>query len=493
MAETRSPVTLPGYTLGDEGRPAHFTASIARETAAIEAKELAVGDAAFVLRSGHKWAYAVMTEKEEKDGTILRFEVDEKKNRKTFPEAVWGKYIRVIKADASELAKLEAEAEELANASKEGGVATKVEEPEKERNSATIILGEFSSEVGSWFASNWNSKKTKQNKKAAAALEPTPALLESGDKPAMASPMEDIKSNSLTASFFSSMFNEKLEEPKAKQKDEEEKIATPRLGTASAKEKIKSKSQLGSIFANIFSKKSGEHKSDPEKKNEAQVAITTMDKDKSKSPIEEPKPAQTRIDLTDQLKPATANAAEVAEVRAAIEDPPPQSPHPASNPETETAPQAVLPKCTPSLDESRDAVEEKPNLAPAAAPSKKTPVEEKSTATSPTTVEEHPAPEPEIPKPIKLLKTPFKFYKAASMKEDPAAAALAATSFADQHDGYASIQSNGVIVCKHDPAAAANAEILAQERVDGVTESPVTVMDSNAELKKQGIVIVEVE
>jgi len=63
MTEERSPISLPTYTLGDEGKSNHFDASTSRETAATEAKSLSVGDAAFILRTDGKWTYAIVTEK----------------------------------------------------------------------------------------------------------------------------------------------------------------------------------------------------------------------------------------------------------------------------------------------------------------------------------------------------------------------------------------------------------------------------------------------
>ena len=63
MTEDRSPISLPTYTLGDEGKSNHFDASTSRETAAAEAKSLSVGDAAFILRTDGKWTYAIVTEK----------------------------------------------------------------------------------------------------------------------------------------------------------------------------------------------------------------------------------------------------------------------------------------------------------------------------------------------------------------------------------------------------------------------------------------------
>ena len=97
------PISLPGYNLGDEGKPDHFDSSMTREQAAIEAEALAVGDAAFIKRSDLKWTYAVVTERiEENGGVMLRFDVDKDKNRKSFPQAQWGKYIRVIKVVSAE-------------------------------------------------------------------------------------------------------------------------------------------------------------------------------------------------------------------------------------------------------------------------------------------------------------------------------------------------------------------------------------------------------
>ena len=124
------PESLPGYNLGDEGKPNHFIASTSRESAGVEAKTLNLGDAAFIKRSDLKWTYAVVSERVEeaktddsdKPGTvILRFEVDQNMNRKSFPEAQWGKYIRVIKVEESELERLKAE--ETAKEAAEEGVA----------------------------------------------------------------------------------------------------------------------------------------------------------------------------------------------------------------------------------------------------------------------------------------------------------------------------------------------------------------------------------
>lgn len=127
-----APKILPTYSLGTEGSPNHFNATTSRETAATEAKSLSVGDAAFIKRSDLKWTYAIVTEKitSDTDGSItLRFEVDKDKNRKSFPEGQWGKYIRVIQVDDVELKKLEEEAAKLA---KEAEEAPKVVEEEGE-------------------------------------------------------------------------------------------------------------------------------------------------------------------------------------------------------------------------------------------------------------------------------------------------------------------------------------------------------------------------
>ncbi|KAL7447367.1 hypothetical protein ACHAXM_010662 [Skeletonema potamos] len=101
MAEQRTPIIIEGFSLGDEGKPNHFNALASREEAAAAAKDLEVGDAAFIKRSDLKWTYAIVAEKvtEDKEGVILRFDVDMDKNRKSFPEKQWGKYIRVIQIE----------------------------------------------------------------------------------------------------------------------------------------------------------------------------------------------------------------------------------------------------------------------------------------------------------------------------------------------------------------------------------------------------------
>ena len=99
--EQRTPIKIEGLALGDEGQLHHFNALATREEAAAAAQDLEVGDAAFIKRSDLKWTYAVLAEKDNTDseGIILRFEVDVEKNRKSFPEKQWGKYIRIIKQE----------------------------------------------------------------------------------------------------------------------------------------------------------------------------------------------------------------------------------------------------------------------------------------------------------------------------------------------------------------------------------------------------------
>ena len=146
MDDARAPVYLPAYKLGDEGKPEYFNADASREVAAAEAKELVVGDAAFIKRSDLKWTYAILTERSEGDSVVLRFEVDPDKNRKSFPESQWGKYIRVIHVDEAELAKLKVEAGEMV-APDEEKVEEKVEVSvdDKSTHSVAKSTGEKSS------------------------------------------------------------------------------------------------------------------------------------------------------------------------------------------------------------------------------------------------------------------------------------------------------------------------------------------------------------
>ena len=80
------------------------------------------------------------------------------------------------------------------------------------------------------------------------------------------------------------------------------------------------------------------------------------------------------------------------------------------------------------------------------------------------------------------------------MTEDPAAAAFAATSFADEQDCYGYMKNSGVVVVENDPAAAAFAETLEDERLYGpLKRQGVVIVDTNQELKRQGVVVVEAE
>eukprot|EP00985_Skeletonema_marinoi_P035445 scaffold46564_cov183-Skeletonema_marinoi.AAC.1 len=100
---TRKSISGKGYSVGDEANLMDFSVDISKEDAAFEANSLEVGDAAFILRSGGKWTYAIIIDKAMvPDGQYaLRFEVGADNSRKTFMEAQWGKYVRVIKASNS--------------------------------------------------------------------------------------------------------------------------------------------------------------------------------------------------------------------------------------------------------------------------------------------------------------------------------------------------------------------------------------------------------
>ena len=101
--EKREPVIIDGYSLGEEGKPEHFDASMSREAAAEAAGNLREGDAAFIKRSDLKWTYALITGRVvEGEVVTLRFDVDKDKNRKSFPQGQWGKYIRVIQIKSAE-------------------------------------------------------------------------------------------------------------------------------------------------------------------------------------------------------------------------------------------------------------------------------------------------------------------------------------------------------------------------------------------------------
>lgn len=189
-SEARAPIGIPNYSLGDEGKPDHFNASTSRDDAAVEAHALAVGDAAFIKRSDLKWTYAIVTERMENEGSvILRFEVDKDKNRKSFPQAQWGKYIRVIKIDEAELAKLQAEvdaakpAEEVEEESPavEGFEAT----PEPKADDASKAESTKSSgSKGSWLSGMFgSSKKAEKKAEETRIVETVPESMEEEVKP----------------------------------------------------------------------------------------------------------------------------------------------------------------------------------------------------------------------------------------------------------------------------------------------------------------------
>ncbi|KAL7531512.1 hypothetical protein ACHAXR_007832 [Thalassiosira sp. AJA248-18] len=159
--------SLPTYAIGDEGKPDHFVASTSRENAAEQAKSLAVGDSAFIKRSDLKWTYAIVTERMENEGsgTTLRFEVDTDKNRKSFPEAQWGKYIRVITASEEELARLrelagESAAEEPAAAAEEmPEVTSAVSTDGKSTGGTSASSAKSSGSSKGWLTSIFGSAK----------------------------------------------------------------------------------------------------------------------------------------------------------------------------------------------------------------------------------------------------------------------------------------------------------------------------------------------
>ena len=157
---TRPPVTLPNYTLGTEAATHHYNPTCTRDEAAIAAQSLRVNDAAFIKRSDLKWTYAIVTERNvDDDGKVtLRFEVDESKNRKSFPENQWGKYIRVIvvkdeETTASEGVAADAD-EKSVKSSKTASIKTKLSsdgsvKTTKSKNSVKgSVKGAFKSLVG---------------------------------------------------------------------------------------------------------------------------------------------------------------------------------------------------------------------------------------------------------------------------------------------------------------------------------------------------------
>ena len=178
MDVARAPVYLPTYKLGDEGQPNHLNASISREVAAVEAKSLIVGDAAFIKRSDLKWTYAILTERIESEPIVLRFEVDKERNRKSFPEAQWGKYVRVIHVDEAELARLKIAAGEM--------VA-----PEEEKVESVGDESKLSFKTGkSFFSIMTRPPKKEAKKEIATEVKPAEATKE-------VAPTEDIKAEAV--------------------------------------------------------------------------------------------------------------------------------------------------------------------------------------------------------------------------------------------------------------------------------------------------------
>ena len=159
--EQRTTITIEGFSPGDEGKPTHFNALASREEAAAAAKDIEVGDAAFIKRSDLKWTYAILVEKdtEDSEGTILRFDVDMDKNRKSFPEKQWGKYIRVIskteEAAAAEAVKEEETDDESTKVSTLSDSLEVVEKPEEEemKPDQPVATGWFTGIFGSAAAS----------------------------------------------------------------------------------------------------------------------------------------------------------------------------------------------------------------------------------------------------------------------------------------------------------------------------------------------------
>ena len=116
---TRKPISLEGYSIGDSAKlndlfSFDLCRELSKEDAALEAKSLEVGDAAFILRSDCKWTYAILIDKSvvvPGGQSALRFEVGADNSRKTFMEAQWGKYVRVIKTTDSTVAESNAATE----------------------------------------------------------------------------------------------------------------------------------------------------------------------------------------------------------------------------------------------------------------------------------------------------------------------------------------------------------------------------------------------
>lgn len=466
MTESTSPIRLPTYTVGDEATPDHFAAATPRETAAEEAKALTVGDAAFILRSGHKWTYATVTEKSENGDKLLRFEVDDAKNRKSFPESVWGKYIRMIKVDESEMAKLVAE-EAATNAEKE---ATKAKEAKKEEEAkkAEEIQAESEKKEGaknkederkSKKSSPWASiisGITSMSKKAAKTEESCSAFTAclSEGKEVKALPKDNEEVDKTEESKEVEVESEEVEAESKEVEAETKEVEAKSKNKEEAKEKEDESKTAGKVnkkpspwtevangVSSLFSNLTHKSKFTKKEKKTEEAEPATEKEEGSKEEEVERKSPETKSEKTEGIK--------IDETPAPSSSPSPMAPF-----------------------ETRDDVEEI-SASAAALPD---PIIEAATPADPA----------EPPKlPIKLLETPLQFYKASSMKEDPAAAALAATSFCDDHN------LQGVVVCESDPASAARAESLARDRLYGSIESQgIIIVETEEQMKKQGVTVV---
>ncbi|KAL3806862.1 hypothetical protein ACHAXA_010922 [Cyclostephanos tholiformis] len=252
-SSSRVPIHLPTYNLGDEGKPNHYDASISREAAADEAKSLTVGDAAFIKRSDLKWTYAVVTEKtEEGDSLVLRFEVDKDKNRKSFPQAQWGKYIRVIHVEESELASLQAEADKMNQLEAKAEEEAALEKLELVPSSAASADGESSVRTGkSFFSAIFSSPKKEAKKEAKKEVEKEPK------------PAEKAEANGSTAAAIEIKIDEinvqdEVSPKETKEEKETQAIETVSSTTASvgAEEESTSSKTSKSIFSTFFASSS---------------------------------------------------------------------------------------------------------------------------------------------------------------------------------------------------------------------------------------------
>ena len=223
-SSSRVPIHLPTYNLGDEGKPNHFNASISREAAADEAKSLTVGDAAFIKRSDLKWTYAVVTEKtEEGDSLVLRFEVDKDKNRKSFPQAQWGKYIRVIHVEESELASLQAEADKMNQLEAKAKEEAAPEKLKLVPSSAASDDGDPSVKTGkSFFSALFSSPKKEAKKEAKKEVETEPK------------PAEKAAANESTAAAIEIKIDEVNAQDESLSKETKEKKEFPATETMSS-------------------------------------------------------------------------------------------------------------------------------------------------------------------------------------------------------------------------------------------------------------------